>query len=71
MNFKRPKKPMQTAKTVSQADLSIHWSHRSYCPKSVFQIFMIPIPPNYIPLFSAVASDLGLHCMHRPICPNI
>ena len=33
-------------KTDSKVDLSIHWSHRSHRPKSVFQIVMIPVPPN-------------------------
>ena len=62
---------MRTAKTDSKTDLSIHELHRSYCSKSVFQIFMIPFHQiSSIPLFSA-ASDLGLHCLHRPICPNI
>ena len=67
----RPNGLMRTAKTDSKADLSIHRSHRSYCPKSVFKIFMIPFHQiSFIPLFSA-ASDLDLHCLHWPSCPNI
>ena len=46
-------------------------NRRKNTPDSAFPRTLIPIPPiSFIPLISVV-SDLGLHCLHRPICPNV